>query len=111
MLKREEQAILIKYEVEHIKYFNNLEKQLNSIFGMLEYCPNVPCQNFNLLYFILDDLGIPPDSEKTPRDEYNNLYCDLCWSDKITEKDINAFLDNVLRLKGKKNETKKRIRK
>lgn len=112
MFERQTQIKLIKYEIEHIRYFDRQETNLREIFGPMEWVPEVPCQDFELLYLVLDDMGVPPDSSDEPRDDYNNLYSELYWSKTISDAKISKFINDILSLKERKeNEKKKRIRK
>lgn len=106
MLDRKTQVRLLKYELDHIRYFNNMEKELQKIFGHVEFIVNLPSNDFVLLYHVLDDMGIPPDCSETPRDDYNNLYSDLYWKKSVSTKDINNFLDNILSIFKKKEKQK-----
>lgn len=109
MLERQTQIDLLWYEIDHLRYFNKQEEQLSNIFGPMEWVPGVPCQDYKLLYLILDDMGVAPDS-KIPRDCYNDLYFNLYYKEDLDSADIDIFLDEILKLKAK-NENKKRIRK
>lgn len=112
MLERQTQVKLIRYEVEHLRYFDKQENELQKIYGPMEWIPGVPCQDYELFYFILDDMGIPPDSSAEPRDDYNNLYSELYWCKTISDAKINQLIKEVLLLKEQKeNEKKKRVRK
>lgn len=105
MLKRQAQIELIQYEVDHIRYFSKMEEELKKIFGQLDWVPPVPCNNFDLFYFVLDDLGVPFDGIES-RDDYNNLYSELYWSKSISKKKINDFIDDVITLMKKKEKKK-----
>lgn len=114
MLERQTQIKLIKYEVEHLRFFDNQIKAIESIFGSTEYCPCVPCENYEIYSMILDDLGVPADSGFPGRDAYWNLYLDL-WTcedwDKNKDKRVNDLINNILKQLGKSNEKKTRVRK
>lgn len=110
MLERKEQIKLIKYEIEHLRYFRSLEDQLIKIFGVVDFVPNVPCQNYEIFSMILDDLGVPPDKGYPGRDVYLDMYYDV-WTcndwDKNKNKRVDYLINDVLRiLKGSKNEKK-----
>ena len=102
MFTRKAQIELIIYEATHIKYCNDLEDKLKSIFSTIEYTPDLPSQNFELLYMVLDDLGVPQDSNEHPRDDYNNLFSDLYWSKRINKATVGKFLDAVIDLRDEK---------
>ena len=102
MLEKKVAAKLIKYEIDHIRYLNTLESGLSKIFGLVDFdSPDVPSLNFELLYYVLDELGVPNDTE-VARDDYNNLYSDLYWKKKVTDKDINNFISSCLNIKNSK---------
>jgi hypothetical protein len=114
MLDTQTQIALIKYEVEHLRYFDKQIQALESVLGALEYDPPVPCNNYEIYSMILDDLGVPPDAGFPGRDPYWNLYLDL-WScedwDKNKDKRVKNLINDILKMLGKKNENKKRVRK
>jgi hypothetical protein len=100
---------LLRYEIQHIRYFNKLEDNLCKVFGSCELNINVPSQDYELLYMILDDLGVPEDSGYRPRDDYNTLYYNFCNS---KSNDISKLIEDIVNLKKEKeNESKKRVRK
>lgn len=106
MLKRQTQIKLIKYELDHIRYFNKTEEELRKIFGNMDWVPNLPCNDFELLEYVLDDIGVPPDSGYAPRDDYFNLYSELYWSKSISNGKIDAFIEDVISLMKKKEKKK-----
>lgn len=117
MFTRQTQIDLIKYEIEHIRYFDKQAQALEKIFGQLDYDPIVPCNDYAMYSLILDDLGVPIDKGYPGRDAYWNLYLDVwsCeeWDTQDKNKIVNNLINDVLIIlkEGKRSEKKKRIRK
>jgi len=59
--------------------------------------------NYLVLYYILDELGVPEDSSKTPRDKYNDMYMEFYYDyeGELKDKHIQQFITRL------KKETKK----
>lgn len=105
-MKRKKQKQLLKYEIELLKWGRRLEEAVQ-LFGIQnpDFEPNLPFCNYELMSLVLDDLGVPEDSCKTPRDAYNDVYYN-CWSNEAI--DVDELLDEFERIR---NESKKRVRK
>ena len=105
-MKRKKLKQLLEYEVALLKWGRKVEEVVQ-LFGIQnpDFEPNLPFCNYELMGLVLDDLGVPKDSNKTPRDPYNDVYYN-CWSNE--ELTIDELLDEFERIK---NENKRRVRK
>lgn len=79
---------LLKYELTHLLWCERTEQTLTNLFNMtVETGINLPCANYELLYMVLDKIGVPPDHE-VPRDRYNDAYIQFMW-DHLDEEDMD----------------------
>ena len=87
---------------------NKMEEGIKFLFNIDGYAEiNAPCQDYKLLYMVLDALECPPDSGQQPRDDYNNEFFEYIYNEeKITIKLVNKFKKMIER---QRNEIKKRL--
>lgn len=79
---------LLKSEAKRLKAVDEFENAGINIFDELFW------GDYEVLYLILDDLGVPSDDEVN-RDKYNNMYYDFYTSTNITDKSIQLFIKKL----------------
>jgi hypothetical protein len=96
---------LLKYEIEILRHHNKIEDSFCSIglYGMI-FDEN-PSGNYEMLDYVLDCLNVDKDNI-TSRDEYKTLYYNLYDEPELTDKLINKFLKDIIKLKTKLNKKK-----
>lgn len=113
-MKQEQMISILRSEVATLRFINKWEKVGIEIFDN-----EFDMGNYHILYYILDELGVPEDSNNTPRDKYNNAYSDFYWKTKDpTDNDFKKFIKTLQQMakeepeaiEGTKSENKKRVR-
>jgi hypothetical protein len=95
-MKKNKQLALLKYELEHLVFLEKIDEALNKLANSSVYLDiDLPCNNYEMLNLVLDDLGVPPD-EMEARDEYNDIYLQymlkLSRKNEIKNKDVKKLL-------------------
>jgi hypothetical protein len=94
-MKRKMMLKLLTYEVAELRIWHKVEETLQVII-MGDANVDAPCGDYEMMWLVLDKLGVPPD-EKIPRDHYNDLYYSLYTDFTIPDDEVAlVFLDSVI---------------
>lgn len=92
----------------HLQWCERTESALCDILGLsVETGFMVPCGDYELMYMVLDDLGVPND-DAVNRDEYNDVYFDFMLDhledEYITDECINDLIEQFILIKNENAE-------
>lgn len=92
----------------HLQWCEKTETVLCDTLGLsIETGFMMPCGDYELMYMVLDDLGVPND-DVLNRDEYNDVYFDFMLEhiddDYMTDTSINDLIETFMEIKNENSE-------